>query len=143
MASAGRPCSSNAKIDKEKRCWAKQHSTKDTYAAPRASDGGIILGGVSQPSHAQTSPDRSLRPDILTCVNTVTGGQFEWVDLEKHGEDIVGFRPAREGGLRVEKEGDVVHAYGIGGLGYMYAVGVAEKVTRLIGRVKRQGCDVT
>jgi D-amino-acid oxidase len=106
--------------------------THYTYAIPRASDGGIILGGVSQPSNTQTTPDRSLRSDILRRVNTMTNGRFEWVDLEKHGEDIVGFRPARVDGLRVEREGDAVHAYGVGGLGYLYAFGVAEKVRSLV-----------
>ncbi|RYN46724.1 hypothetical protein AA0118_g12438 [Alternaria tenuissima] len=103
-----------------------------TYCIPRSSDGGIILGGVSQPSNTQTQPDRSLRPDILERVNTMTNGTFDWVDLNKHGEDIVGFRPAREGGLRLEREGHVVHAYGVGGLGYLYAFGVAERVKDLV-----------
>jgi glycine/D-amino acid oxidase-like deaminating enzyme len=108
-----------------------------TYCIPRSSDGGIILGGVSQPSNTQTQPDRSLRPDILRRVNEMTNGKFDWVNLERHGEDIVGFRPAREGGLRVEREGDVVHAYGVGGLGYLYAFGVAERVKELVeGDVK-------
>jgi hypothetical protein len=67
----------------------------------------------------------------------MTNGKFDWVNLERHGEDIVGFRPAREGGLRVEREGDVVHAYGVGGLGYLYAFGVAERVKELVeGDVK-------
>jgi D-amino-acid oxidase len=108
-----------------------------TYVIPRASDGGIILGGFSQPANTQTTPDPSLRSDILKRVNSMTRGRLEWVDLEKHGDDIVGFRPAREGGLRVEREGDVVHAYGVGGLGYMYAFGVAEKVRLLVEERER------
>jgi D-amino-acid oxidase len=104
-----------------------------TYCIPQSSNGGIILGGVSQPCSTQTTPDRSLRSDILKRVNTMTKGRFDWVDLKKHGEDIVGFRPARQGGLRVEREGDVVHAYGVGGLGYLYAFGVAEEVRNLFG----------
>ncbi|KAL1799026.1 hypothetical protein ACET3X_003063 [Alternaria dauci] len=103
-----------------------------TYCIPRSSNGGIILGGVSQPSNTQPQPDRSLRLDILERVNMMTNGRFDWVDLNKHGEDIVGFRPAREGGLRVEREGDVVHAYGAGGLGYLYAFGVAGRVKELV-----------
>lgn len=103
-----------------------------TYCIPRASDGGVILGGVSQPSNKQIQPDKSLRLDILKRVNSMTNGKFQWLDLEKHGEDIVGFRPAREGGMRVEREGDVVHAYGVAGLGYLYAFGVAEKVRGLV-----------
>ena len=69
---------------------------------------------------------------VIERVNTMTNGKFDWVDLNKHGEDIVGFRPAREGGLRLEREGHVVHAYGVGGLGYLYAFGVAERVKDLV-----------
>lgn len=103
-----------------------------TYAIPRPSDGGVILGGVTQRENTSSIPDPGLRPDILTRVNELTNGRFKWVDLDRHGRDIVGFRPAREGGLRCERVGDVVHAYGVGGLGYVYAFGVAEKVVGLV-----------
>jgi glycine/D-amino acid oxidase-like deaminating enzyme len=107
-----------------------------TYAIPRPSDGGVILGGVSQRENTSSVPDLKLRPDILKRVNELTKGRFDWVDLENQGRDIVGFRPAREGGLRCEREGDVVHAYGVGALGYVYAFGVAEKVLGLVEGVK-------
>jgi glycine/D-amino acid oxidase-like deaminating enzyme len=103
-----------------------------TYAIPRPSDGGIILGGVSQRANTSIDPDLGLRPDILKRVNRMTDGRFDWVDLENPGRDIVGFRPAREGGLRCVREGDVVHAYGVGGLGYVYAFGIAERVVDLV-----------
>ena len=61
--------------------------------------------------------------------------------------DIVGRRPAREGGMRVETEGVslevarnrteekkrvVVHAYGAGGRGYELSWGVAQEAVGLI-----------
>lgn len=50
--------------------------------------------------------------------------------------DIVGRRPAREGGMRIEVEKvadgkTVVHAYGAGGRGFELSVGVAEDVVNL------------
>lgn len=50
--------------------------------------------------------------------------------------DIVGIRPERNGGVRVEKEvingQKVVHAYGTGGGGYAFSFGVAREVAKLV-----------
>lgn len=42
------------------------------------------------------------------------------------------FRPGRNGGYRLEVEGDTVHAYGFGGLGYIFSYGAAMKVRELV-----------
>jgi hypothetical protein len=52
-------------------------------------------------------------------------------------KDIVGRRPTRKGGLRLEREdiGDgkaIVHAYGLGGRGFELSWGVAEGVLGLV-----------
>ncbi|KAJ5942267.1 D-amino-acid oxidase [Penicillium verrucosum] len=68
-----------------------------TYVIPRAS-GGVILGGVSQPGNFAVDPDMALRTDILERVNSMTKGDFGWVDTDRDvSRDIVGFRPARKG----------------------------------------------
>ena len=104
-----------------------------TYMIPRPYEGGVILGGVTQIEDTRAAPDVALRADILQRVNAMTNGAFEWVDLGPDvARDIVGFRPARKGGLRLEREGDVVHAYGVGALGYVYAFGVAQRVVELV-----------
>lgn len=50
--------------------------------------------------------------------------------------DIVGIRPQREGGVRVEKEilngQKVVHAYGVAGGGYVFSFGVGKEVAKLV-----------
>lgn len=51
--------------------------------------------------------------------------------------DIVGRRPTRKGGMRLEKEtvaGNkcVIHAYGLGGRGYELSWGVADRVAKLL-----------
>ncbi|KAH6659013.1 putative FAD dependent oxidoreductase [Truncatella angustata] len=104
-----------------------------TYVIPRQSSGGVILGGVSQPGDTRTEPDQSIRPDIMHRVNQMTGGEFLWVNLEKDvAKDIVGFRPSRKGGVKVQRDGDIVHAYGGGSLGWLYAFGVAKQVRKLV-----------
>lgn len=51
--------------------------------------------------------------------------------------DIVGRRPTRKGGMRLEKEMlshdcRVIHAYGLGGRGYELSWGVAEAVLKFV-----------
>ncbi|KAH6678562.1 FAD dependent oxidoreductase [Halenospora varia] len=104
--------------------------TEYTYVIPRAGSGGVIMGGIKT-DRLDAEVDTELRPDILRRVNRITGGAFEDVRISEV-KDIVGFRPGRKGGLRVEREGDVVHAYGIEGAGYIYSFGVAERVKKLI-----------
>lgn len=52
-------------------------------------------------------------------------------------KDVVGRRPTRHGGARLEIESvapskTVVHAYGLGGRGYEMSWGVAETVAKLV-----------
>lgn len=104
-----------------------------TYVIPRMYTGGVIVGGVSQEGDLERQVDESLRGDILERVRKMSRGRFGPVDLEKAStRDIVAFRPGRRGGYRVEAEGDVVHAYGFGSLGYIYSYGAALKVKDLV-----------
>ncbi|KAH8745363.1 hypothetical protein F5883DRAFT_634101 [Diaporthe sp. PMI_573] len=124
------------------RCESLNHAilrqgSQYTYVIPRPSDGGVILGGVTQPGDQRAEPDRSLRRDILGLVNEMTKGAFRWVNLERDVADIVGFRPARKGGICVKRDGQIIHAYGAGGLGYLYAFGIARKVRDLISDVPK------
>ncbi|KAN0117814.1 putative FAD dependent oxidoreductase [Hyaloscypha variabilis] len=101
-----------------------------TYIIPRAGSGGAILGGIKS-DRLDSDVDVELKSDILRRVNHMTNGAFEELDLNSVS-DIVGFRPGRTTGLRVERQGDVVHAYGAEGAGYIYSFGVAERVRELI-----------
>jgi D-amino-acid oxidase len=101
-----------------------------TYVIPRMGSGGVIMGGIKS-DRLDAEVDVELKSDILRRVNHVTKGAFKDLDVTSV-IDIVGFRPGRKGGLRVEREGDVVHAYGAEGAGYIYSFGVAERVRQLI-----------
>ncbi|KAG0650011.1 D-amino-acid oxidase [Hyphodiscus hymeniophilus] len=101
-----------------------------TYVIPRMGSGGVIMGGIKS-DRLDAEVDVELKNGILKRVNRITNGAFKDLDVSSV-TDIVGFRPGRKGGLRVEREGDIVHAYGVEGAGYIYSFGVAEKVRELI-----------
>ncbi|KAK4939182.1 hypothetical protein LTR10_020481 [Elasticomyces elasticus] len=104
-----------------------------TYVIPRLHSGGVILGGVSEPDSTDRQVAQHTKTDILRRVNSLTNGAFRDLDLDRDViRDIVGFRPARHGGIRVEGTGRVVHAYGAGGLGYLYAFGMADRVCEIV-----------
>ncbi|KAI1033884.1 hypothetical protein LB503_011061 [Fusarium chuoi] len=104
-----------------------------TYQIPRMYSGGVIVGGVSQPGNMDQNVDPAVRSDILRRMKLVSNDLYQDVDLKKHVmKDLVGFRPSREGGYRLEREEDMIHAYGFNTLGYTYSYGVALKVRDLI-----------
>ncbi|KAH6950274.1 hypothetical protein DER45DRAFT_513045 [Fusarium avenaceum] len=104
-----------------------------TYQIPRMYSGGVIVGGVSQPGNMDQTVDPEVRSDILRRMKLVSNDLYQDVNLNKHVmKDLVGFRPSREGGYRLERENDVIHAYGFNTLGYTYSYGVALKIRDLI-----------
>lgn len=104
-----------------------------TYVIPRMFSGGVVLGGISQENNFDETVDTSLRQDILQRVNRMTGNAFANINLETDVvKDLVGVRPGRKGGIRVELDGNTVHAYGFKGAGYIYSFGAAAKVKRLV-----------
>lgn len=73
-----------------------------------------------------------LYPPIITNGLPPTGGGFKVL------ADIVGRRPTRHGGPRIEMEETgsktVIHAYGLGGRGFETSWGVADKVLALLNK---------
>ncbi|ODQ67939.1 nucleotide-binding domain-containing protein [Nadsonia fulvescens var. elongata DSM 6958] len=130
-----------------------------TYCIPRTFSGGIILGGISQPDNTSLEADEHLKGNILERIEDlmpevfedVTSKQEEGVDHGSFGlgeskflykgkpvyvmKDIVGFRPGKTDGFRLEREGSVIHAYGFEGEGYIYSGGVARAITDYVGDI--------
>ncbi|KIX07435.1 uncharacterized protein Z518_02088 [Rhinocladiella mackenziei CBS 650.93] len=101
-----------------------------TYIIPRMFSGGVVIGGVSQENELDGAVNVDIRKDILQRINRLG---VTHVDGDKDViRDIVGVRPGRHGGIRVELEGRTVHAYGFRGAGYVYSLGAAAKVKRLV-----------
>lgn len=119
-------------LDREVRI---RRGTEYTYVLPRMLSGCVIIGGIEDEGNTSAEIDPALQEDILRRVNQMTGGWFQEVTPKEVRKNIVGIRPGREGGYRLEREGHVVHAYGFGGAGYRYSVGAAEFVTQFVDQI--------
>lgn len=106
---------------------------------PRKFHGGTVIGGTKEPNDWSAAPSPETRERLLHNFAATYPGI-----LDEKGEftvlkDIVGRRPTRKGGMRLEREdvegaGTVVHAYGVGGRGYEVSWGVADAVFELLGK---------
>ncbi|KAI5459665.1 FAD dependent oxidoreductase [Mariannaea sp. PMI_226] len=120
-----------------------------SFIIPRGFNGGTVVGGTKEPNDWRVEPSLETRQRLLNsakriiseaCSQSDAGSNVEDVQVIK---DVVGRRPAREGGMRVETEvkevtggkKSVVHAYGAGGRGYEISWGVAIEVQRLVGEL--------
>ncbi|PWY94200.1 Fcf1-domain-containing protein [Aspergillus sclerotioniger CBS 115572] len=109
-----------------------------SFCIPRPLGGGTIVGGTKEPHNWDPNPSLETRAKLLD-------NAAKWFPFEEGSEgkfdvirDIVGRRPAREGGMRIEAEklsdgrGVIVHAYGAGGRGFELSWGIAEDVFNLM-----------
>ncbi|KAK3987118.1 D-amino-acid oxidase [Cladorrhinum sp. PSN332] len=108
-----------------------------TYVFGRG-DGTAVLGGVSVPVDEPLRAVEEVRGEIIGRVHQSLPEHFPSADPAMYTvvEDLVGIRPLRFAGVRVEKEriGDqnVVHAYGTTIGGYIHSFGLARQVARLV-----------
>ncbi|KAK3386040.1 FAD dependent oxidoreductase-like protein [Podospora didyma] len=111
------------------------------YIIPRKYGGGTVIGGTREPGNWSTKPDEEVKRQMLDDIKTTYPPITVTLGVEKDDfrvlRDVVGRRPTREGGLRLEAERvayskTVVHAYGLGGRGYECSWGVAEEVLKLV-----------
>ncbi|KAF2015197.1 nucleotide-binding domain-containing protein [Aaosphaeria arxii CBS 175.79] len=119
-----------------------------SFIIPRFFEGGTVVGGTKQPGDWTAQPILSTRSSVLSEGRKIA----EFASDSSAGSndvrviaDIVGRRPMREGGMRVEVEHPygtsvkgqssmtrIVHAYGAGGRGFEISWGVAEEVASLV-----------
>ncbi|SCU78083.1 LAME_0A03224g1_1 [Lachancea meyersii CBS 8951] len=100
-----------------------------------------ILGGTKQLDFDGVAPRESdtraiLERGRILFPELMVGNDFSIARVN------VGFRPAREGGSRVDLErtprGPVVHSYGLGGMGFETSLGVAKHALQLYrGEISR------
>ncbi len=110
------------------------------YAYPR--DGGLFLGGTAEPGAWDRTPDPAVTRRLVAGNARVFPALADLPtdDLEA----VVGLRPYRHGGVRLDLDRDVapvpvVHAYGHGGAGWTLAPGTAVAVADLVERVAHHG----
>ncbi|KAI6750369.1 hypothetical protein HG530_014650 [Fusarium avenaceum] len=117
-----------------------------SFIIPRSFNGGTVIGGTKEMGNWELEPSQETRARLLEAAQSMIPqacGQNENSGPLKFIKDVVGRRPAREGGMRVETEAKdttwgvkhVVHAYGAGGRGYELSWGVASEVADLTRKV--------
>ncbi|KAI7881278.1 nucleotide-binding domain-containing protein [Lichtheimia hyalospora FSU 10163] len=113
-----------------------------TYVIPRA-DGTVILGTTKDEGNRNAEPDPAIAKDIMErackhCPELTNGKGIERLDVVGN---IIGLRPKRNGGPRVETEVKespsgkpilVAHNYGHDGSGYQASWGSAKHAVKLI-----------
>lgn len=119
--------------------------TEETYMMQRALAGGSVLGGTYELDNWDAMPDPNIATRILqrvveVCPEVAGGRGVKGMRVIRHG---VGFRPFREGGVRIQRErlGDawVIHNYGHDSWGYLASYGCAKEVVELFDEVFREG----
>ena len=106
-----------------------------TYIHPRSVD--VVLGGSYEPGATDCTPSASVGREIVErCTALVPELRGARVI-----DQLVGLRPARHGGVRLELDpvglpGGVrlIHDYGHGGAGVTLAWGCADEVVNLVAR---------
>ncbi|KAJ3567145.1 hypothetical protein NPX13_g6874 [Xylaria arbuscula] len=108
-----------------------------TFNVPRSFEGGTVIGGTKIPNDWNPNPSLELREKLLSnfaaTYPDILGPEGKFTVIK----DIVGRRPTRNGGMRLEREiaqsnKCIIHAYGLGGRGYELSWGVADKVEKLL-----------
>ncbi|CAH0047348.1 unnamed protein product [Clonostachys solani] len=126
-----------------------------SFIIPRFFNGGTIVGGTKEPGEWNSEASMSTREDLLkageklmpycSSPNTASISKTEAMRVIA---DVVGRRPTRQGGMRVEVEEKrvdkgatrlpsrrVIHAYGAGGRGFELSWGVANEVAQLASQL--------
>lgn len=100
---------------------------------PRA-EGGSILGGIYNQDFEpyDTSLDQAYVKRVIDNVKHHLPELLNENGQLKISKHVVGFRPQRDGGARIEFEGNVLHNYGCGNSGYIESYGCAERCLELI-----------
>lgn len=109
-----------------------------SFVIPRSFNGGTIIGGTKDVNNWTTEPSLEISQRLLTSAQTIIPQASSDGRIPENLaviRDVIGRRPAREGGMRVETETKdnkhVIHAYGAAGRGYEISWGVANEVAEL------------
>ena len=120
-----------------------------SFIIPRGFNGGTIMGGTKDPGNWQTEANPATRQRLIRGGQGIAKYAVEdpsKANVDHVGviSDVVGRRPTRDGGMRIQVEekqltgtdgelrtGHVLHAYGAGGRGYEISWGVANEIAAI------------
>ncbi|GMM34232.1 hypothetical protein DASC09_015570 [Saccharomycopsis crataegensis] len=103
-------------------------------------EGGSIIGGCYHPvkiDEMDFKIDDKLTQRILTRAKKYAPELLDSKAFPENKPELdivtvyVAYRPTREGGIRLEREGKIIHNYGAGGTGYQSSFGTAAGVLKL------------
>lgn len=119
---------------------------KYSFVIPRPFDGGIIVGGTRQPGVLTAAPNYEDKEELIKNAMERFPELIIYDDNGNPTLDVkkinVGFRPMRQGGVRLEKEripnssNSIIHCYGFGSSGFEMSWGAAELVFKLVEDVQ-------
>ncbi|GLB08206.1 hypothetical protein AtubIFM57258_004094 [Aspergillus tubingensis] len=113
-----------------------------TYVIPRPMSHGVILGGVKQADNLSSEPDMEIARDEIARAHRLAPEIVPENPPEDTLSYIVGIRPSRKGGFRLDSEQHenryILSAYGFGGGGYAFSYGVADALCKMVEKVERE-----
>ncbi|KAL4735825.1 hypothetical protein BDV11DRAFT_26349 [Aspergillus similis] len=112
-----------------------------TYIIPRPLSQGVILGGVKQRDTLSPEVDMEIARDEIARAHRLAPEIVPTDPPEESLSYIIGIRPSREGGFRLDSEeiGDrtILSAYGFGGGGYAFSYGIADALVKMVEKAER------
>ncbi|KAL4746430.1 hypothetical protein BDW72DRAFT_35283 [Aspergillus terricola var. indicus] len=112
-----------------------------TYIIPRPLSQGVILGGVKQRDTLSPEVDMEIARDEIARAHRLAPEIVPSNPPEESLSYIIGIRPSREGGFRLDSEeiGDrtILSAYGFGGGGYAFSYGIADALVKMVEKAER------
>ncbi|KAL4803829.1 hypothetical protein BDV18DRAFT_39808 [Aspergillus unguis] len=112
-----------------------------TYIIPRPLSEGVVLGGVKQRDNLSPHVDKEIAQDEIARAHRLAPEIVPANPPESSLSYIVGIRPSREGGFRLDSEriGDrvILSAYGFGGGGYAFSYGIADALVKMVENAEK------
>ena len=102
------------------------------FIVPRGNN-RLLLGGIAEPNRSELDlklSDDFARDMLHRCVAFLPS--LKNAEIDSVEPLRAGLRPAREGGVRLNRDGVVIHNYGHGGSGITYSWGCAENVVQIL-----------
>ncbi|KAJ5463860.1 hypothetical protein N7475_006995 [Penicillium sp. IBT 31633x] len=117
-----------------------------TYVIPRPLSKGVVLGGVKQPGNLSPEVDLEIARDEIARAHRLAPGIVPEHPLADTVSHIIGIRPSRKGGFRLDSERKgsrvILSAYGFGGGGYAFSYGVADALVKMVETAERENVIV-
>ncbi|PYH41302.1 FAD-dependent oxidoreductase [Aspergillus saccharolyticus JOP 1030-1] len=112
-----------------------------TYVIPRPMSHGVVLGGVKQADNLSPDVDLEIARDEIARAHRLAPDIVPETPAEEALSYIVGIRPSRRGGFRLDSERHgsrvVLSAYGFAGGGYAFSYGVADALVKMVATAEK------